>query len=463
MNMFTLLVEPKFPIRRNNNGKTYPPVSLLKLGAYYKSKDHKVELVQGKQQPRTQGVPNEIHITSLFTYWSEYVWDTVEYYRELYPSSKIVVGGVYVSLLWDTPQFKEKVRKYKVNYLVGLHEEAEKVLPDYSLLKKETKYHVMHLSRGCPRRCNFCGTWKIEPEVTFKTAEKALEEIKAVGKNHVLIYDNNLLTNPNILEFLKSVENLYINGHRVSFEAQSGFDGRLLSQKTANLLKKANFKNPRIAWDHGYSDHPKIKKQINYLVNAGFNKKDILVFMLYNFDISHEECMKKLKKCHEWGVQISDCRYRPLTQTYDNYSSNAHRKGQGSEDYYIHEKGGWSDEKIRSFRRSVREHNIGIRYSKTKVYNRAMDKRFTPLRFLFKQFEIGDKTPLLSELDKSQTLQKRVILMNIAYNSLSRKDKKVSFANKKYVDIDKFLDRYVTKNKLEFRIENPPTWIIPKW
>ncbi len=457
-----LLVEPGFPFRRNTNGKTYPPVSLLKLGAYYKNKGHKVEFVRGKKVLESREKPDEIYITSLFTYWSTYVWDTVEYYRNLFPSSNIVVGGVYVSLLWDTPEFKKKVKKYKAKFIVGLHREAENYLPDYSLLDKPTQYHVMHLSRGCPRRCSFCGTWKIEPEVTFKTAEKALDEIRAVGKNKILIYDNNVLTNPHFIKFLKSVENFYLNGRRVSFEAQSGFDGRLLDQRTANMLKKANFKNPRIAWDHGYEDHPKIKKQINYLVKAGFNKKDILVFMIYNFDIPYEECLKKIKKCHDWGVQVSDCRYRPLTQTYDNYSSNGFKKGQGPEDYYIHEKAGWTDEKIRALRKEVRENNISIRYSKNGIYNRDMDKRYTPLRFLYTQFDIPEKTPLLRELDKSRTLQKRTIMMNIAYHPLKRNNKKVSFAKMQTTKIDKYLKRFITKNKLEFRLSTPPSWIIPK-
>ena len=68
---------------------------------------------------------------------------------------------------------------------------------------------------------------------------------------------------------------------------------------------------------------------------------------------------KKRQKCYEWGVQIADCRYRPLNQTYDNYSPQ--KKSQDNNDYYIHSN--WTDYLIRSFRKNVRRHNICIRYN----------------------------------------------------------------------------------------------------
>ena len=69
---------------------------------------------------------------------------------------------------------------------------------------------------------------------------------------------------------------------------------------------------------------------------------------------------EKRVKCAEWGVQITDCRYRPLDATDDNYSS--YKKEQTSDDYYIHEENGWSDAKIRKFRRNIRRHNICMRH-----------------------------------------------------------------------------------------------------
>ncbi len=106
-------------------------------------------------------------------------------------------------------------------------------------------------------------------------------------------------------------------------ESQSGFDGRKLQEipHLGELIKKAGFRYPRIAWDWGYKEFRTIKKQLDILINAGYGPKDIFVFMLYNWNIPFEEMEKKRIKCWEWGIQIADCRYRPLNQLFDNYNS----------------------------------------------------------------------------------------------------------------------------------------------
>jgi hypothetical protein len=68
--------------------------------------------------------------------------------------------------------------------------------------------------------------------------------------------------------------------------------------------------------------------------------------------------LKKIERCRKWGVQVADCRYRPLDQTFDNYNP---RKKQSGEDYYIHPH--WTDRQIKAFRRKVRQQNITIRYN----------------------------------------------------------------------------------------------------
>ena len=94
------------------------------------------------------------------------------------------------------------------------------------------------------------------------------------------------------------------------------------------------------------------------LENAGYHHKDLYVFMLYNWDINFEEMEKKRIQCWKWGVQIADCRFRPLNQTFDHYNP---RKDQTGDDYYIRKQGGWTDALIKEFRRNVRRQNIAVR------------------------------------------------------------------------------------------------------
>ena len=139
---------------------------------------------------------------------------------------------------------------------------------------------------------------------------------------------------------------------------------------------------------------------------GGYSKKDIFVFMIYNFDIKFEEMEKKREKCKEWGVQIVDCRYRPLTQLYDNYNPQSYRMGQTSEDYYIHERYGWTDKKIRQFRKNVRRHNISIRYAKGKEFDIKMAE-WGDVKRLYRKAGIK-KVPKLDEIKRNKKTQKEI-------------------------------------------------------
>ena len=177
--MKVLLVEPKFPTKtKSKNHKNFLPIGLLKLASYYETKNHEVELVRGKVKPTNFDIPSIIEIASLFTYWSEQVWDCVKFYRELFPDStatEIRIGGIYTSLRSDDLDFKEKCKKYKVTSFIGVHKSAEKFPPDYQLVmngENNIDYQIVHSSRGCFRKCAFCGTWIIEPEFEPKKTIK---------------------------------------------------------------------------------------------------------------------------------------------------------------------------------------------------------------------------------------------------------------------------------------------------
>lgn len=349
--MNILLVQPNYPIpSKRKINHDFLPIGLLKIGTYLKhANNHEVRLVFGNTDPQYE--VDEIWISSLFTYWSKYVKESVDYYRKLYPSANIKIGGIFASLM---PDYCEKITGIKPH--VGTFDEAERWCAenfvDYSLLENKVDFQILHGMRGCFRKCKFCGTWKIEPEMYFDR-----DIAKKVNSNHVVFYDNNFLKNDNIKLILKELAEKRVNGKHVIYESQSGFDGRILDQEIANLLKKARFINPRIAWDNSFNDWPQIEKQIDYLVTAGYQRKHIYVFILYNWEHPYSTVENKRVKCWEWGVQISDCRFRPLNQTYDNFNS---KKEQTQSDYFIHEK--WNDVEIKQFRKNVRRHNICVRH-----------------------------------------------------------------------------------------------------
>ena len=363
-----LLVEPNFPIpNKSRNHSNFLPIGLLKIAAYLKSRNINVKLIRFEEdknhdygqttfdtgnENEEEFIPDLICVTSIFTYWSEHVKNAVFYYKNKFKNVPIIVGGVYASLM--PKHCKEYTQCTDV--IEGPIPEVENLIPDYSLV--DVDYQIIHTSRGCIRKCGFCGTYIIEPDWVCKKSIK-----NEIVKKKLIFYDNNLLANQYIEDILKELIELKKEKKISYLESQSGFDGRILRKKPylAKMLKDAGFKNPKIAWDYGIVQAPQIKKQIDLLVEAGFAAKEISIFMIYNYEPNYEEMEEKRVKCAEWGVQITDCRYRPLDATFDNYSSYK-TKGQTSEDYYIHEEMGWTDQKIRKFRRNIRRHNICMRH-----------------------------------------------------------------------------------------------------
>jgi hypothetical protein len=241
-----LLVEPDFPVAaKSKNHSHFLPIGLLKIGSYHKLRGDKVKLVRGVK--RCGFTPDRVLITSLFTYWCEYVHQAAVFYHKAYPSAQIEIGGIYASLM---PKHCKSQSAFAQVYR-GLYRQgaAEKVPVDYSLLPEDLDYQIVHTSRGCKRRCTFCGTWRIEPEFTCVESVVAL-----LRKRKLVFYDNNLLGNPNIGNILSELAAYRTNkGHALRCESQSGFDLNLLTAERAKSLKEAHFVQPRIAWDGPYS------------------------------------------------------------------------------------------------------------------------------------------------------------------------------------------------------------------
>ncbi|MFC1874090.1 cobalamin-dependent protein [Chloroflexota bacterium] len=375
-----LLVEPGFPIsKKSKNHKNFLPIGLLKIASLLKKNGIEVKFTRcyanGSFLADSEVIdfdPDEVWVTSSFTYWAEYVKSSVEYYKQLLPNAKVIVGGIYASLM------PEHCKHYTGcdEIHIGLLEEAETCHPDYSLVKEANHipidYQIIHASRGCARKCSFCGTWEIEPN--FVPKKSILEEITA---KKLIFYDNNFLHNPYVEDILGELCELKQKKQLFWCECQSGLDGRILLEKPylGKMLKNAGFRYPRIAWDWEYKHHTSIKKQLDILLDSGYNKKDIYIFMIYNWKFNFSEMEKKRISCWDWKIQIADCRYRPLNQVFDNYNPRVSK--QTADEYFIGEEYGWSDDLVRIFRKNIRRQNICIR-QQMPFYSRVLENMAIP-------------------------------------------------------------------------------------
>lgn len=292
--MKVLLVEPA---KSQGYWTTYPPLALLKISAYHKRLGDETELVKGNFELSYK--PDIIYITSLFTYAYKPVDGSISFYRSKYPSSRILVGGIYATLCSDTlnSKFARDVEIHK-----GLYPNAENLLPDYSLVP-DWKTSLVISSRGCIRRCRFCSANLLEPE--FK-ALKTIEKLIWHKHKNIVFWDNNFLASPFRDQILYELAEI---GKPVDFN--QGLDARLLEEKTIIKLKQINLKQIRLAYDTTVIRKP-LMNAVKKLKGMGFRGRKIFIYCLYNYRDEPADLLSRIQDILEWGAIVYPMRYEPI-------------------------------------------------------------------------------------------------------------------------------------------------------
>jgi hypothetical protein len=176
-------------------------------------------------------------------------------------------------------------------------------------------------------------------------------EMPIINKNYVQILDAAFLSIPNILDLINYLGSLKVNKKVIYYELVQGINYKDLTLEIAKALKKNIFIKIRFAWDRKYNkDYMfKIYDTINLLKKAGYKPKELTCFMLVNWLVSYEDCLKKLDLLKYWGVKVADCCYNGgyHIKKYSDYMANQMPKN-------------WSYEKLKKFRSLCRLHNIII-------------------------------------------------------------------------------------------------------
>ena len=186
----------------------------------------------------------------------------------------------------------------------------------------------IRISQGCPNKCEFC----------YEPPEQKLFQTPRIERNKVKIMDMNLLCQTNAFFIIQQLGAIKVDNKVVYYELVCGIDHRFLTPPLAEALKESRFKKIRLAWDFRYIRQFEIRDALKKLMAVGYKSKDITVFMICNWRITYEDCLKKLYLCAIWSVKVADCYF----------------DGQVSPRI---EPIGWTSEQIKDFRRRVRKHN----------------------------------------------------------------------------------------------------------
>jgi len=162
---------------------------------------------------------------------------------------------------------------------------------------------IIKLSEGCPYGCPFCFNGKNQFE------ELPMVEIKS---NNVIIHDDAFLSKEDIVDIIEHLGLQRVNGKVVYYEILQGINKKDLTPEIANALYNNRFKKIRIAWDGSYTKKNMylVLDAIDYLLNAGYKKKDLMCYILTNYYVPLAECMLKLDILKILNITVCPCDYR---------------------------------------------------------------------------------------------------------------------------------------------------------
>ncbi len=213
-------------------------------------------------------VAGGIHITTAYKYVPKDAFDV------------LCIGpaeGTWPQILQD---YSENTLKhiYRCNkQLTG----KDIVSPAYDFLKKgEYLYcNVVHTSRGCPFKCDFCYNSAGERQYINREFEDVIADIKAVHSKHIMFIDDNFAGNPKwTKEFLHMIEPMHIKWS-AAVSINAAFDDELL-----DLMKSSGCRSLFIGFE-----------SINHSSVSGVHKVQNHV----------REYEKAIRAIHKRGIMIN--------------------------------------------------------------------------------------------------------------------------------------------------------------
>lgn len=292
-----LLLEPPFP-------RKYPPLSLAKISTFCKK--HNIETVYSRHMVYEKF--DLILMSTLFTYYSDIVKDTINSRGIYHRNTPIIVGGVFASLM---PKFFDQFKN--LNTYVGYSKELDYNIPDRAIMDQADppwdSFSWVFTSRGCPNFCPYCAVWRIEKErwINPKWQDHIFDD-----KPNILISDNNL-SGTTKEHFHTIIDYANKKGKAIMFEG--GVDCKYVDMDFAKKLASAKYVRHglRMAFDRIDEDGI-FQTAVRNLVKAGVStESNMEVFLLFNFDDTPRDAYYRGKEAYHLGIhQVYPMFYRPL-------------------------------------------------------------------------------------------------------------------------------------------------------
>ncbi len=256
------------------DGHNFPNLALMKISAFHKKKEDKVEWYSIFEQY------DIVYKAKVFTF-------TPDYNLQITNAKKIILGGT----------------GYNSNNKIP----DEKIQPDYQLYSNANYYKQEQaygfLTRGCPNKCEWCIVPEKEGNIT---PYMDIEEI-AQDKKQVILMDNNVLASDwGLMQIEKAIK----LGLKIDFN--QGLDARIIANniEIVKLLSKVKWINYlRMACDSSNMKAP-LKKATELLRKNGCTPKTYFIYVLLR---ELNESYERVNFCKSLKLDVHSQPYRDFT------------------------------------------------------------------------------------------------------------------------------------------------------
>ncbi len=207
--------------------------------------------------------------------WHKAMGDTVELTYPLFAKEFDAVYASKVFFWTNMPVLPEKtvIGGSGSGTEITLPAGSDSMCPDYDLY--EMSYSMGFLTRGCPRKCNFCIVPVKEGDI-----RRAADIEDFLRHKTVVLLDNNVLASEH---GIRQIEKIVKLGVKVDFN--QGLDARLIDKHVAELLARVKWLSPiRLACD-SEAMIPVVNKAVDNLRNAGATPSQYFCYLLVTDNI----------------------------------------------------------------------------------------------------------------------------------------------------------------------------------
>jgi radical SAM superfamily enzyme YgiQ (UPF0313 family) len=273
-------------------------------------------------------------IQTLMTYWYPGIHEIIEDVRELQPSAKIVLGGIYATLCPSHARSLGPDIVIQGSNLEPLWNQLS-VEPKKSAPFWPPEYHdlgIMKISEGCPYQCTYCSASLFWPGYMERPIEDCLDELSrfvAMGARNIAFYDDALVFRADQV-LIPLLDSIIKSQTQISFHTPNALNARFITSDLAQRMVQAGFvsfflglESSAISWQQstgGKVQPDEFEDAVKCLKQAG--ARSIITYIILGHpDSEAQDPELSIRFAHQCGTRVLLAEFSPIPGTADGKKS----------------------------------------------------------------------------------------------------------------------------------------------